>query len=451
MILCWSIYLIAFYPSLLAPDPSNQILQFFGIDNYYSHISIMLDESQIITNHHPVLHTLILGSCVYIGKLIGSVNIGLFIYTIIQTLILASTLAYTIKFMKSLGLNKKYLLACLLIYSLVPVFPMYAVVPVKDVIFGSLIILYIIEVYKYVKNYGEFNIIKTLVLLILIILFRNNGFHIIILSLPLLLLLKHKSRKKLLITLVLTVSFYYSYNNAILPYFKVTPSSPREMLSIPFQQTARYVRDYGDEITNEEKEIKDKILIYDTLAERYKPEISDPVKNQYNKYTTDEDLKKYFKNVWLEGLKKHPVVYIEATLENTYGYYYPPKTNWYIYSNYKKTLKENGFDYHFNNLNGLRKYILKFGKAFPYIPILGLIVNIGFSTWLILFMIFYLIYKKRYKEIITFTPSLVVLLVCIASPVNTYFRYALPNVFANLILVGIFMNIIKKKEVENGK
>lgn len=447
MILGWSIYIIAFYPTLMAPDPANQILQFFGIDNYYSHISIMLDESVIITNHHPVLHTLLIGSCVKLGTLIGSVNIGLFIYTCLQTLILASTLSYTISFLKSRGLKRKYLIAILIIYTFVPVFPMYAIVPVKDVIFGCLIILYIIEIYKYVVIKEKPNILKTIILLILIMLFRNNGFHIIILSLPFLLIPKNTGRKRILFLVIFTLAFNYTYNNVLLPYFKITPSSPREKLSIPFQQTARLVRDHEESITESDKEIIDKILIYDTLKERYDPEFADPVKNKFNKFTTEEDLKNYYK-VWFNGLKKEPITYIEATLENTYGYYYPFKTDWYIYSKYKTKLKENGFDYHWNGLNHLRKSLVNFGKIFPYIPPIGLIVNIGFSTWVIMFMISYLIKIKRYKEILIFTPSIVAFMVCIASPVNTYFRYALPNVFAIELLIGLFISIIRKGEVK---
>jgi len=450
IILSWIIYIIAFYPILMAPDPSNQVLQFFGIDNPYSHISILLDENMIITNHHPILHTLMLGVCVKLGLLFNNVNLGLFIYTIIQTVILAGTFSYTIKFMKEININKKFRLIIMLIYALVPIFPFYAITPVKDVIFGSLIILYVIMIYRYVNNYSKFSIIKSLILLILLILFRNNGFHVIILSLPLLLFLKYKNRWKLFVVFSITLCFYFSYNKVLLPYFKVTPSSPREMLSIPFQQTARYVLKYGNEVTDKEKEIIDKILIYDTLAERYDPEISDPVKNKFNKYSDDKDLNSYFK-VWFEQFTKHPVVYLEATLHNTYGYYYPFKTSWVIYSKYKKTLKNNGFDYHFNDMKSLRKSLVAYGSAFPYIPVVGLIANIGFNTWLILFMISYLFYKKKYKEIIIFMPSIVLLLVCIASPVNVYFRYALPNVFAAPVIIGMFYDIIRRKEVRKNE
>ena len=81
----WLIYIIAFYPGILSPDPSFQLLQYFNIDNKYSEYVNLIDKNVIITNHHPVLHTLLLGFFTNIGiKFFSSFNIGLFIYTIFR-------------------------------------------------------------------------------------------------------------------------------------------------------------------------------------------------------------------------------------------------------------------------------------------------------------------------------------------------------------------------------
>ena len=444
ILLCWLIYIIAFYPAIMSPDPSFQILQFFGIDNKYSTYVNLIDKSVIITNHHPVIHTLLIGSCVKLGtSLFDSTNIGLFIYSIIQTLILSSTLSYTIKFLKEINVSSKIRKIILFMYAFVPVFPFYAMSPVKDVIFGCLIILYIISIYKFIKQKDKLTvkqIIAEIVLLILITLFRNNGFHVIVLSFPFLLFLGKKNLFKYLLILIVVILFYFTYNKVILPTFKITPGSIRETLSIPFQQTARYVKEHDKELSKKDKKVINKILDYDTIAKRYDPKLADPVKNEFNKDYTDKDLKEYFK-VWADGLKKHPLTYVEATLNNTYGYFYPVETNWYVYTNYNDTINDYGFDYHFNDLNVLRFILSVIAIIFPYIPGLGLIVNIGFNTWIILFMLFYLFYKKKYKEMIYLIPSLVLLLVCFASPANTYFRYALPNIFAMPTMFLIFMNI----------
>ncbi|MDE7201236.1 MAG: hypothetical protein K2O91_04835 [Lachnospiraceae bacterium] len=77
------------------------------------------------------------------------------------------------------------------------------------------------------------------------------------------------------------------------------------MLSIPFQQTARYLLYASEDITEEEKAAVDAILPIDQIAAIYNPEISDAVKNQY-RYNT-EGLKEYFK-AWYSMFKKHPYI-----------------------------------------------------------------------------------------------------------------------------------------------
>ena len=446
ILICWLPYIISFYPAILSPDPSYQIMQFFHIDNKYSTYSILLDPSVIITNHHPVIHTLLLGSMVKIGTLLGSVNIGLFLYSIIQILILSSTLSYTIVFLKNIKIPTKYLLLCLIIYALTPVFPFYSMSAVKDVIFGSLIILYIISIYQFMnkKEITFKDMLKELLLMILIILFRNNGFHVILLSFPFLLF--YKNKKQILMIFLLMLTFNITYNKVILPYFKITPSSIREVLSIPFQQTARYVNEYDSELSEKDKKIIDQVLEYDTLATRYNPELADPVKNKFNRYYKSEDLKEYFK-VWKKGLFKHPITYIEATIHNTYGYFYPFKTNWYFYHKYDTRIVKKGFDYHYNFLSSERNFLTIIATIFPYIPVIGFLVNIGFNSWILLFMACYLIYQKQYKSLVVLLPSFVLLLVCVASPANTYFRYALPNIFAMPLLFGIFLKDCETKKM----
>ena len=447
ILICWLPYIIAYYPAILSPDPSYQIKQFFHIPNKYSDYAIMLDPKVTITNHHPVIHTLLLGGWVKLGTLINNVNLGLFGYSIMQILILSSVLAYTIKFLKKQKINDTYLFLILLIYSFVPVFPFYGMSAVKDVIFGSLIILYIITIFNLSKSkeIRSIDILKTIALCILLILFRNNGFHVIFLSFPFLFFLPQnfKTRLKLIIIYILIISFNFTYNQVILPYFKITPSSVRETLSIPFQQTARYVKEHDKEISEEEKKIIDKVLVYDTLKTRYNSNLADPVKNKFNKYATKEDLNKYFK-VWFQEFKNHPKTYIEATISNTYGYYFPLKTNWVIYYKYDTRIVKDGFNYHYNNLSILRKILFGYGVSFLYLPVLGLLINIGFNVWLLLFMFTYLIYKKQYSKIAYLIPSFILVLVCLASPANCYFRYALPFIFALPLNFGLFLKSCQK-------
>lgn len=445
---CWLPYIISFYPAILSPDPSNQIKQFFGIRTHYNDSVIMKSNKVLITNHHPVLHTILLSGCLKVGRSLLSDNFGLFLYSIIQISTLALTLALTIKYMKKLNTPTWFRLIALTIYALVPAYPFYAMSAVKDTIFTALIILYTIFIFDIIK-YKSLNLKTSIlapILILLITLFRNNGYHVIILSMPFIILNNKQHFLKLLTIFLIPLTLYNIYIKVLLPTFNITEGSIREALSLPFQQTARYVKYHADELEKSDIKIIDNILDFKNIKERYNPTFADPVKNKFNKNATKNDLKKYFR-IWFKGLVKHPNTYIEATLNNTYGYYYPNTYNWYIYYKYDTRLKKAGFNYHYNTLKNMRKSLSDYGISFPYIPICRLTINIGFNTWLILLMATYLVNLKKYKYISYLLPSIILILVCIASPVNTYFRYALPFVFCVPLMLGMFINIRNEKEI----
>ncbi len=448
IILFWLIYMIAFYPIILSPDPSFQIKQFFNVPTKYADYVIRPVENVYMTNHHPVLHTLLLGNFIKLGRFFGSDNLGLFMYSVFQTIILSSALASTIKFLKKNNVSLKARIIVLFIYLFVPMFPLYAMSGVKDTIYTALIIYYVMFMFDFVKNKKEEklsikNMIIIIVNLLLITMFRNNGIYVIVLSFPLLIFLSKKNVFRTLSIFILTIGMYGCYSKVILPSFGIADGSIREALSIPFQQTARYVKEHGNELSNDDVKVIDKILGYEDLSVRYKPRISDPVKNGYNKYATKDDLKQYFM-VWFDGLKKHPDTYIQSTLNNVYGYFYPNDTNWYVYNKYDKRITEDNLvDYHYNGLTWLRNILSGYGIAFPFIPIIGLVSNIGFNGWLLLIIGAYLIEKKKTRYLVCMMPLYVSLLICVASPVNTYFRYTMPYVFVMPFLVTSILNIIR--------
>lgn len=450
ILICWSIYIIAFYPIILSPDPSFQIKQFFNIRTKYADYAILLDNNIFLTNHHPVFHTMLLGYSLKIGRLLISDNFGLFIYSLIQLLFLAFTLASTIKYLNENKINKKIMFLVLFIYCFVPMFPLYAMSGVKDTYYTCFIILYVIKLDKIMRNndnrlsYKE--MIQLLLIMLAICLFRNNGIYVLLLSFPLLLIHSKKYLQTLLVVFAGVLAFYTTYTKVLLPSLKITDGSIRETLSIPFQQTARYVKYYSNELNKSDIKTIDKVLGYKTLAKRYNPTISDPVKNEFNKYTTKSELIAYLK-VWFKCFFKHPLVYIESTLNNIYGYFSPQATNWYIYYKYDTRITENNLvNYHYNKLKILRLVLSSFAQGFPYIPLLGLISNIGFNTWLLLGLAVYSIIRKKREYLIVLAPLLVSLLICIASPVNTYFRYAMPFIFIMPFIFTLLVSRLKNNE-----
>lgn len=447
LLIVYSIYFIAFYPGVINYDNANQIKEVMGMHTRYLDSIVVLNEDITLTNFNPIIHTLLLGNLFKLGNSVGNVNFGLFLYTLIQVLIVVTALSYSICFLHKEKVRNGYLIIMLAIYILVPFFPFYAITAVKDTLFSMAVLVYSISLYKFIKyKTSLMNVISLIIVMLLVILLRNNGIYLILLSFPFTFFIKKDMRLKILLITLLILSFNFAYAK-VLTGLEIPNVSIREALSIPFQQTARYVKYYDEEVTDKEKAAIDKILTYDTLGGRYTPELSDKVKNEYNRYATNDELKNYLE-VWGKMLVKKPMTYINATVNNIYGYFYPDTYKWYIYTKLNEKLPEAGFDYHYNDLSSIRKNLSGYGNCFKYIPILKLLVNCAFYTWAYIVLLVMLILKKKKEFMIILFPAFALLLTTMAGPANTYFRYVIPYAITFPLIVGLVLKQINKSFTE---
>ena len=74
------------------------------------------------------------------------------------------------------------------------------------------------------------------------------------LSLPFTLIWLKNKRKGIIVCLIGLLLCYFGYNKVLLPAFKISNTSIREVLSIPFQQTARLAKYHDDAFSDEDKE-----------------------------------------------------------------------------------------------------------------------------------------------------------------------------------------------------
>jgi hypothetical protein len=274
--------------------------------------------------------------------------------------------------------------------------------------------------------------------------FRHNGFIMILITLIFSLLFLKENRKQLLLTIIFLSLIHFTYNQ-VLNYYKVLSTSIREVLSVPLQQTASLITNKEDIIEDQDKEIINKIIDYSIVKEKYNPELSDPIKNTYKENATKEDLNNYFK-VWLKYLTKEPKIYIEATINNIYGYIYPENQNWYFYYKKYNVLNDSGFDYHYLKLlKPVRVVLSSYGFAYQYIPILNLTTSIGLTTWAYLYIMLILFRKKKNKYVLLLIPAFLTIAMCMVGPVNSYYRYVIPYSMSLPFILSILYNEIKNK------
>ena len=263
-------------------------------------------------------------------------------------------------------------------------------------------------------------------------LLRNNGIYAIVPALILLAVyLKKKERIRVLLVLLVTVLAYKGVT--VLVYDQILRAgkpAASEAMSIPFQQTARYVCEYEDEVTEYERQVLDDVLNFEGMKS-YQPNISDPIKILYR----GGDLTDYMK-IWVQMFFKHPGCYVAAFVNKGYGYLAPVEQNieaW-IQLEYPEYAQELGIQHVFPIQTS--EFLLQIWFLSMRLPLVKYLCTPGLYTWILLAAAFFLWKKKKHSALILLVPSFMNVLVCLASPMANAIRYELPTVAVVPLLIG---------------
>ena len=401
------------------------------------------------SQHHPLVHTFLVGGLTELGHvLFGSYEIGLFVYMLVQMFLLVAAFSATIAVLSKRGIKQGYLALLLGIYCLTPLYSNLVSVAIKDVPFVAFVIGYFIcyvLLLEKPERIKDKKLIVTYVLLQLgVILFRNNGLALVVLSgLGAFLYFFNRYNWKEKITYLLS-AFVISVAVSKLILFVLVSitgakeGSSGEMLSLPFQQTARYLQLYQNEIDEEEKEAIEAVLgPVDGVAAVYNPNIADDVKTLFHRDATTQELLEYMV-VWAKGFFKHPVVYFDAFFTHVYGWFTPGVSNAIRYETSYTEIAQQGL---FPNA---QKYLIFLYRFANRIPVLGLLENVGAYVWGMFFLLFYAKRTKKKDIIYASVPLIVSLLVCMASPCYILHpRYGMPIMATLPFLYGCMLS---KKE-----
>lgn len=428
LIIAYLPFLILSYPGNLCWDVIGQIEQVV-FDSGYS-------------SHHPLVHTLIVGGMVKLGQIcFGSLEIGLFLYMLLQLAGFGAALAATVWRLKKRGVKGGVLTCIMGIYVLAPVYSNMASTAIKDVPFISCVIGYVIclsMLLEQPKLLKRKSFVCLFVLLQLgTVLFRNNGIYVVCLSgiISVIYLWKRYQWKERMgsIAVLFAVSLVVSklFLAFLMQILHGTPGSSGEMFSLPFQQTARYLQLYRGELTLEERSSIEAVLgDVDTVAGRYDPDIADPVKALFKKDAEASEILAYFAT-WMKGFCKHPAVYIEAFFHHVYGWFSPAATN---------AIRYETQDYGVINQDGLfspaSKLLIFYYRFINRFTPVGVLENAGMYVWVLIFITAYLHKRKRLSQMMMTVPLWISLLICMASPCYIWHpRYAFPIMFTLPFLI----------------
>lgn len=457
MFLCWLPYLYWFYPGTGNEDTVIQMMEYFQIPSYIQDMSPMPDGYTYMTNHHPYLLTLLFSVFFRLGLTLGDIRIGIAIYSVCHMLFLAMVFSGCMQYMRKIGVSKKRVGYMLVFFMVFPIFPLYSICMVKDTIYSAFALICILMMYEVARTKGKILGSKKFdgalfVVALLMMLTKVFGMYILALVGIYYLIRYRKYAFRVVVSLILPIFLYkVVFLGWVLPACNVAPGGIQEALSVPFQQTARYVCEYEDEVTEEEREAIDAILPYDDLKDLYEPELSDEVKKQYNQYASKEELLDYFK-VWFQMFTKHPDVYVESLLNNTYQYYDINKMSNLEYYRFDEYLMEQDEDREYTQLyvehnedTEVCRYVInQVVLLLQKIPFVNIFLSLGMLPWIMLFFFLYNLSTNRKQEMALLIVPLLTIAVCMVSPDNGNSRYVMPMIFLLPFLYAIELLPVQK-------
>ena len=423
-------WLLLNYPGTFCPDSSGQIQQFLGLIPWSA--------------HHPPLTTAIMGLCFSVGSRVWDANFGCFLFELFQSVCGALIFAFGLSELSRHTSRRTYVLL-LLFTALSPLWGCSAQAYEKDFLYAEFFALTFIFMLRLVLD-GDGSRRNILFLTLsgtIAVLLRKTGLYELLPAFILLALLQKKGeRLRLLASSGVVLAVWLLVNNVLYPSLGIEPGSVKEALSIPFQQTARYVNTYPDEITEREREVIDSVLDYSRL-DRYNPEVSDNIKATYRGDASK--LPAYFR-VWFEMLRKHPITYIEAFFKQCFGYLAPVRSQLDCVVEPVTYPELLGIGLHSVTGEGARMCLLLVRLFFTDLPIVTVLSMAGTYTWVAMFCFVQLIRKKSFRELVLFVPVIMNILVCIASPLCAATRYELPTIAIAPFLLTVTMICSRRAE-----
>lgn len=374
-------------------------------------------------------------------------NFAIFICALLQCILSAATLSYACVYCARELKRYKIAFCAILFFILCPWISKYVIMISKDTVFADFVLLYAICLHKAIREPNARKSIKSVFMTAIVVcLFRKNGLYIVLLSMLAVCILCRRHCKKWIVCIGLILIFHIGYSNVALPALGIAEGSAREALSIPFQQTARYVQRHKEEVTEKEKEAIDAVLQYDALATCYNPDLSDSVKGTYRIEASLKELMDYFE-VWFFMLLKHPETYISATVNNYYGYFYPIVNNVQkIYNTSVGSMRNANRDgyFQFDNLYDqihiwLRDTYSFYDMLCMRTPIINVFMTSAFYVWVVMIGCFLKYIRKDKAGFVFMLVYFVLILTALAGPCNAidYERYIYPCIVGSPILIGI--------------
>ena len=323
LLVSWLPYLLSFAPGSVLDDSLASITPWTN--------------GTPLTNHHPVVYSLLVGGFVYLSKILPlSLNAAVFLYSLVQSVCLAGTLAALFCRLQRAGVKRCVLAAGIAYAMIVPYFPAYAMILWKDPLYSCALLWLSMLLFDAVRKEGGLPDrawqVKWFLALLCTAFLRNNGAFCLLFMAAALLL--SGRRKQFFCTACMTVIvalLFFTVQHTVYPLCHIADTEYTEKIGIPLQQLAATVA-YQGKMGEEEREFLLKIMPEQEWKERYAPCLADKIKwtDGANMEYISQNKRSFWK-VWGNLLLKNPAIYLRAYGMDTFGFWAPGVQNRYGY------------------------------------------------------------------------------------------------------------------------
>ncbi|MFI3211936.1 MAG: DUF6020 family protein [Eubacteriales bacterium] len=371
-------------------------------------------QTGVYTAHHPLLHTLFMGKIITtIGEASGSYNFGGFCYCFLQMLIITSCFIWVLKNLYEMGMSTKSVIISTAFYGLLPTNIMFLLCTTKDSLFTAFFVCNLIYLKKSIAIGNEntetigSDMIGFIITGILAGLLRNNMIYAYMAAIPFIIIIFRKKSIKICSAFIGIILAVFMINVALIQILSADNISTAEMLSVPAQQLARTVSEKGEDFL-EPEELESLYNFIDKVGiDAYDGKIADPVKQEIKSNSASAV---DFVKLWIKVGLKAPLIYIEATIENTFEAWYPnalidgycgvvgryTTPTCYFSCDVEAPLFAD------NNIPAITSFFWNVSRngLFQDMLLVKYLFSIGAYMWLLLFAFAYAILTKRYHNVV---------------------------------------------------
>lgn len=439
-LVCWLPYFLYEYPGVMTPDSINQYAQVIG--------------AYELSNQHSIVHTGFIGLFYNLGlSMTDDPHFGLALYTLAQMFFMAFVAGYVVRTLQLAHVRLLLIVITICFYALMPYNGAYAVTMWKDIPFAGCMTLFAATLMRFLlrgnhavssDDIPKLSISEyfTLVLpyifsCVLLCLLRSNGWYAYIVMLPFILIVYRKCPKSMIPIHLIILLLVLFVKIPVMNVYDISQADFVESLSIPMQQIARVITD-GESLSLEQETFLEQIMDLEQIPQTYQPNVSDNIKNLVRQHGANylETHKAHFFEIWFDIGREHLNAYFDAYVDQTVGYWYPDISCDAgladgIYAN------EFGLTWqpiiHGNAIVKTKEILFKLPEL---IPLYGMLWSIGLMLWLMLLLTALCFRSGKTANALICLPSiLLILTLCIATPVSNDFRYAYPVFYALPILL----------------